>query len=227
MMKPRIVILASGNGSTAQALIEASADNSLFATVVAVITSRGDAGVIARVASCNQQYGLSIHTHHVGSDNFPMRDGSKAIAGKQTDQEEQEIFRLLAEYQADLVVLLGYMKLVGTSIVARYGYSVAMTSPYQACMVNEHPGLLPATKGYYGIHVQRHVLEENLEAGHCLFAVDVEYDGGPVIAEHQVAREPNDTAEQLFTRVKASEQQHIADDIGQFLAKKKEVSYGG
>jgi len=86
---------------------------------------------------------------------------------------------------------------------------------------------LPATKGLYGIHVQEFVIKNKAAAGHCIFAVDAEYDGGPVIAEHLVELLPDDTPESLFNRVKASERNTIAMDINEFFIMKKALTDGG
>lgn len=223
----RIAIFASGNGTTAQTLIEACAKGEVPGEVVLVISNQSKPGVFERVRSLNKTYGLSISTAHISSRNFPAANSEVIAYGRQSKAEELEILRVLKEYDVEFVALLGYMKLVGASIVRKYGWHAEHDSLYDAHMVNTHPGILPNTKGEYGIHVQEFVLAHpGTPAGHSLFAVDAEYDGGPVFAEHRVAVQPDDSPESLFERVKESERSTIAADIAYFLIKQQEENHG-
>lgn len=224
MSKPRIAILASGAGTTAEVVMKAAASGELNAEIVCIVANRKTAGVFERVKNCNATYGTSTAMHYISSKNFPPSEQESWEAGTQTSAEETAILEVLQQNSIDFVLLLGYMKLVGPRIVEVYGYTLVDSSPYTARMLNTHPGLLPATKGYYGIHVQEFVLENNLSAGHCLFAVDAEYDGGPVVATHTVEVMRNDTPETLFRRVQESERATIAADIAQFLRKYNDIA---
>jgi len=85
-------------------------------------------------------------------------------------------------------------------------------------MLNTHPGLLPETQGFWGVHVQEHVIDKSLPyGGQTLHVVAEEYDDGPIIAEHQVPVEPSDDAESFFDRVKATEKQYLPVDIQAFI----------
>lgn len=221
MTKSRIAILASGAGTTAEAVIRATQNNQLDAKVVLVISNKNDAGVFNKVKECNEAYALSIKSLYISSKNFPASLTENWQPGRQTSLEEITILDNLKKHSIDLVLLLGYMKLVGNKIVSHYGYKSDYRSPYLANMLNTHPGLLPATKGYYGKQVQDYVLKNNLQAGHCLFAVDVDYDGGPVITEHTVDIQDNDTAQTLFERVQSSERASLPYDINSFIQKQK------
>ena len=216
-------MFASGSGTTAEAVIEASVRNKLDAEIVLVISNQKEPGVFERVARLNHEHNLDIKTATISTKNYPAAADETVEFGHQSRDEEAAILALLSEYQIDFVALLGYMKLVGGSIVSEYGYRNSMKTPFEARMVNTHPGILPATKGLYGIHIQEFVLENDKPAGHCLFAVDAEYDGGPVVAEHLVSTQPSDTPESLFERIKASERATIAEDINQFLTKKEKT----
>ena len=226
MTKPRIAILASGSGTTAEAVIHATQNNQLDAEVVLVISNKKDAGVFNRVKECNKTYTLSIKSLYISSKNYPASISENWQPGRQTNLEEVTILDNLKKHSIDLVLLLGYMKLVGDKIVSYYGYRSDYRSPYLANMLNTHPGLLPATKGYYGKQVQTYVLENRLQAGHCLFAVDVDYDGGPVITEHMVEVKDNDTAQTLFERVQSSERSNLPYDINSFIQKQRNNSKG-
>ncbi|HEY1085812.1 MAG TPA: formyltransferase family protein [Candidatus Saccharimonadales bacterium] len=222
--KPRIAILASGSGTTAEALMQSIVRGECNGEVALVISNSADAGVFEKVDALMTKNNLTVEKAYVSSKNFPDNDGAPVEYGRQTRAEEAEILRLLKLHDIDFVALLGYMKLVGSSIVERYGYNSQLSSPFQAQMVNTHPGILPDTKGLYGIHVQEYVLKNNRTAGHCLFAVDTEYDGGPVVAEHRVEVLEGDTPESLFERIKASERATIGSDIDIFLTQHTEES---
>lgn len=226
MSTPRIAIFASGNGTTAEAVIRAAAEGKLDADIRVVISNRETPGVFERVRTCNKEFGMSIDTSYISSKDFPPAANESWKPGQQTKAEEQAIISELARHSIDVVLLLGYLKLVSPTIVNKYGYRAEHSSPYEASMVNTHPGILPGAKGLYGIHVQEHVLQHGLPAGHCVFAVDAEYDGGPVVAEHRVEVLPNDTPETLFARVQDSERATLASDIGTFLRKRDEVTRG-
>ncbi|MBW3569047.1 hypothetical protein KY385_02865 [Candidatus Parcubacteria bacterium] len=217
MRKPRVAILASGGGTTAESFIKSCAAGEISASVAAVISNKRQAGVFEKVKKLNDAFGLDIKSLHIGKSNFPAEEKEKVDYGRQTKAEEKAILDKLDELKIDLVILLGYMKLVGSSIVKKYGWQKDYTSVYQARMLNTHPGLLPHTKGLYGIHIQQFVLINKKPAGHCIFAVDDDYDDGPVISEHKVSVEPDDTPERLFERVKQSEKFYLAEDFEKFI----------
>lgn len=222
MSRRRIAILSSGNGTTAEAFIHAVAAGQVDGEVVLLISNNQKAGVFDKAKKLNDQFNLNIKTLHIGSSNYPPGSDEIATHGHQTAAEQAAILQLLKEEQIDLVLLLGYMKLVGAEIVKEYGWLSAYDSVYQSRMINTHPGLLPDTKGRFGIHVQQYVIDNQIsKAGHCLFAVDSEYDDGPVIVEHFVKVIPGETAGALFERVKASEQANIGKDVNNFILQQK------
>lgn len=217
MAKPRVVILASGGGSTAETFIRLCAAGEISANVVAVISNKANPGVFEKVAKLNKELSLDIQSTHIGKSNYPANPHEKVAYGRQTKLEEKAVFDKLTELQADLVFLLGYMKLIGNTIVGKYGWNKSFKSVYQARMLNTHPGLLPHTKGLFGIHIQQYVLINDKPAGHCIFVVDGEYDDGPVISQHSVEIESGDTPDKLFERVQDSEKEYLAKDIQNFI----------
>lgn len=217
MVKPRVAILASGGGSTAEAFIKSCESGEVSASVIAVISNQKNAGVFDKISKLNKELSVGIKCIHIGKGLYPAGLNEKVTYGRQTKLEEKAILDKLIELEVDLVLLLGYMKLVGSSIVKKYGWNTKYASVYQARMLNTHPGLLPHTKGLFGIHIQQFVLINNKPAGHCIFAVDGEYDDGPVISQHSVPIEPDDTPEILFGRVKESEKKYLAADIQKFI----------
>ncbi len=218
MSRPRVAILASGAGSTAEAFIHASAQGRINPTVELVISNNKNAGVFDVVNRLNQRYGLHIKTHNISGATHPAAPDERVRPGDQTKAEEQALLDILRAGTYDLVALMGYMKRVGEHLVHEFGWRSEYAHPHLARLLNTHPGLLPETKGLYGIHVQQHVLDEGLShGGQTLHVVAAEYDEGPVIARHKVAVKPGDTAETLFDRVKIAEKRHLPYDIAAFL----------
>ncbi len=217
-MKPRIAILASGGGTTAEAFIRACQNGDISCEVGLVISSRKDAGVIQRIKDLNAEFGLDIDCQVINSKTHPAADGEDVTRGRQTEAEETAILDVLTTGNFDLVAQMGYMKHTGARIVHAFGWRPEYTSVYQAMMVNTHPGLLPQTEGMYGDQIQQYVLDNKLpHGGQSLHVVANGYDDGPVIAEHQVPVEPGDTAATLFERVQKVEKQYLPGDIEAFI----------
>lgn len=217
MPRGRIAILASGNGTTAEAVIRASADNTAALDVALVIASKSSAGIFKRVEALNRQYGLHIPCVLIGKENHPAAAHEQPAPGAQTAAEEQAILQALQAGDFDLIVLMGYMKRIGPSIVKAFGWRPDLSGPYYARLLNTHPGLLPETQGQYGLPAQEYVLQQGFrEAGQTLHVVAEAYDDGPVIAEHRVAVEADETGDSLFAKVQAVEKANLAVDLMDF-----------
>lgn len=117
----RIVALASGGGSTLQALLDAARDPGFGAAVVAVGTDRGDAGALDRARA-------------EGVDTFVAPVGPDRAAW------DAHLTARVAAYEPDLVVSAGFMRLAGPRFLERFGRR----------FVNTHPALLPAFPGMHG-----------------------------------------------------------------------------
>lgn len=218
-MKTTVAILASGSGSTAEAFIRASVRGEVTADVVLVVTNNAAAGVVERVAKLNQELGLTIETQIINGTTHPTASDENVLRGCQTLAEQQALIETFKQRNIELVLLLGYMKKVGPQVVYEYGWRPEYTQATQARMLNTHPGLLPATVGYIGVHVQEYVLANHLpEAGQTLHVVSEAYDDGPTVAVNKVPIEPSDTAESLFERVQLAEKAHLPGDVQQFIA---------
>ncbi len=198
-----IVILASGEGTTAQNVIVDSATGKVGFDVSAVISNNPNPGVFKRVKKLNKKYGLNVSVVFAENDLL--------------------VQKAIQKFNPDLIVLMGYMKKIGPELVARYGWKTGYKNVEEAMMINTHPGLLPATKGLYGVHVQQYVLNNKLpQAGQTLHVVSENYDEGPIIAEHKTKVDVDETAESLFDRVKKIEKIFIATDIENFINKRQE-----
>lgn len=217
-MNPRIAVLASGGGTTAEAFIRAGQRGDITTVVELVICSRKEAGVFQRIADLNAEFGLHIECRLINSVTHPAASGEAVERGHQTAGEEAAILAALTEGDFDLIVQMGYMKRTGSRIVRAFGWLPEYTSMYQARLVNTHPGLLPDTKAMYGEQIQHYILDKGLPfGGQTLHLVAEDYDDGPVIAEHKVPVEQDDTAERLFARVQAIEKQYLPGDIEDFI----------
>lgn len=213
MEQALIAVLVSGEGTTAEAFIRAGASGHIPVQAALIICNNKKAGAFDRIAGLNQELGLHIPVQLINS--------------KTHSDEEAAIMQTLKAGSFDLIVLMGYMKKIGPRLVHEFGWRHEYTDPRQAMMVNTHPGLLPETKGLYGIHVQEHVLQKGLPySGQTLHVVAEDYDDGPVIAEHKVAVRSDDTPESLFDRVRETEKNHLPGDITQFIQDRKQFLEG-
>lgn len=226
-MKPKIAILASGSGTTAEAVIRASAEGEVNYDISLVIVSRQDAGIFERIKNLNHEYGLFIEAKLINHQTHPAVDGETIERGTQTKAEESAILKTLEKSQLDLVALMGYMKKIGPNLVYRFGWRDEYKSPYQAMMLNTHPGLLPETKALYGANIQKYVLENHLPyGGQTLHVVAEEYDDGPTIDEHKVAVIEGDTTGSLFDRVQKTEKEFLPGDIERFIINRQKYLSG-
>jgi phosphoribosylglycinamide formyltransferase-1 len=222
-MKPRIAILASGEGTTAEAFIRACSRDEVDAEVGLVICNREAAGIFQRIENLNLELGLTVQTMLLNSQTHPAADGEVVERGYQTTAEEAAILDVLTKRNFDLILLMGYLRRVGSSIVQAFGWRPEYSSPYRAIMLNSHPGLLPETTGTYGIHTQEATLDQKLAySGQTLHVVSENYDEGPVLAVHKVAVLPNDTAESLFGRVQTVEKQNLPIDVAAFMKARRQ-----
>lgn len=218
MSRPVVAIFASGSGTTAEAFIHASGQNQIEPLVGLIITNNSQAGIVDKIKQLNQQYGFDIKTIHISGTTHPAQPGEDVKPGQQTNAEETAILKHLEATNYDAIVLMGYMKKMGPRLVKCFGWRPDYTTPYQAQMLNTHPGLLPYTKGLFGIHVQEHTLTNKLpHGGQTLHIVAEDYDDGPIIAENKVLIQNNDTPDSLFERVKITEKKHLPTDVANFI----------
>lgn len=217
MRKSRVAVIASGEGTTAEAFIRAAAAGRINAAVELIICNNAAAGIFRRIANLNRELGLSIRCVHIGHRNYPPKKYEKLQAGNQTRSEEQAIMKILSDGRFDAICLMGYLKKIGPALVARFGDQPG-SSRYGASMLNTHPGLLPETKGLWGRHVQEFVLANGLSyAGQTLHTVSKNYDEGAIIAEHKIKVHAGDDPDSLFEKVKTIEKRYLPSDVDNFI----------
>lgn len=227
-MKPRIAVLASGGGTTAEAVIRAGQKGEIDVDVGLVIVSRKNAGIFERIKNLNREFNITISAILINSQTHPAAQSENVLAGNQTAAEEAAILAALLGGSFELIASLGYMKKIGPNLVQAFGWLPEYKSAFQAKMVNTHPGLLPDTKSFYGENIQQYVLDHHLPyAGQTLHLVSEEYDDGPILAEHKVPVRPDDTSAILFARVQATEKRFLPRDIENFINARLAFNDGG
>ncbi|MGC4086664.1 MAG: phosphoribosylglycinamide formyltransferase [Polyangiaceae bacterium] len=186
-MTLNIAVLASHNGTTLQAVLDACALGTLPARVGLVLSNNGDSGALQRARTVGVRAAhLSGRTHSEPNDL------------------DHAICAALDESEAQLILLAGYMKKLGPKTLASYARRI----------INTHPALLPrhGGQGMFGMHVHRAVLAAgDTESGASVHIVEGNYDTGPVLAQCRVPVLPNDSAEELAGRVQASERLLLVD----------------
>ncbi|WP_455223528.1 phosphoribosylglycinamide formyltransferase [Kaarinaea lacus] len=173
--KPRdkmpIVALISGNGSNLQAIIDAI-QRGLPADIRAVISNRADAYGLMRAKKAG------IPTEILTADNNISRE-----------DYDRKLQQLIDQYQPQLVVLAGFMRILSDDFVHHY----------LGKLINIHPSLLPK---YRGLNTHQRVIDDNETLhGATVHFVTPELDGGPAIVQVKVPVMENDTAETLAKRV--------------------------
>ena len=176
---PKLAFLASGNGSSARAIVAA--------------IEAGELAAEARLLVSNNRGAPAL--------NFAAEAGIAALCiPTQADAAaaDTRLAQALAAHGVELVILSGYLRQLGPVTLARYAGRV----------LNIHPGPLPAFGGHgmYGRRVHEAVIAAGVaESGICVHLVDSEYDRGPVIARMAVPVLAGDTAETLEARVTSKE----------------------
>jgi phosphoribosylglycinamide formyltransferase-1 len=181
----RLVVLASGSGSTCQALLDAADDPDWGAEVVAVGTDRPGVEVLDRAERAG------VKTFTVSLAAFASRpDWDAGLAAAVT------------EHKPDLVISAGFMKLVGPVFLDRFGDRY----------LNSHPALLPA---FPGMHGPRDALQYGVKVTGCtLFLVDAGVDTGPIIAQAAVPVLDDDDEASLHERIKQAERAVLVEYVG-------------
>ncbi|MDQ1600641.1 MAG: phosphoribosylglycinamide formyltransferase 1 [Actinomycetota bacterium] len=182
---PRVVVLASGSGSTLQALLDAAADPAYGATVVAVGSDRAGAGALDRARAAGADTFVCAPAEHADRAAWDV-----ALADR------------VAALTPDLVVSAGFMRLVGPAFLDRF----------DGRFVNSHPALLPA---FPGMHGPRDALAYGAKvSGATLFVVDGGVDTGPIVAQRTVPVLDGDDEESLHERIKVEERAMLVDVVG-------------
>ncbi|MBU0498024.1 MAG: phosphoribosylglycinamide formyltransferase [Candidatus Thermoplasmatota archaeon] len=182
----RIAVLASGQGTDLQSIIDASEKQMIDADVVVVLSDKKEA------------YALKRARHHTIPAFF--------VDPKHKTREEHEhaMTRILKEHNVELIVEAGYMRLLTPSFVKQwYGE-----------LINIHPALLPSFKGVDG---QGDALAYGVRISGCTtHFTDEDMDHGPIILQAAIKVKPQDTRDDLASRILAVEHQILPRTIQLF-----------
>lgn len=179
--------LASGNGSSARAIIQAASDGRLAALPKLLVSNRKDAPAL----------------------DYAREHGVAALHIATVPDAEAADVRLeeaLVAHNVDFLILSGYLRLLGPHVLARF----------QGRILNIHPGLLPAFGGHgmYGLRVHEAVIAAGVsESGATIHLVDGEYDHGAVVAQRVIPVEAVDTPSSLQARITAQEPEFFVETL--------------
>jgi phosphoribosylglycinamide formyltransferase-1 len=193
----RITVLVSGSGSNLQALIDARDTGRLNADIVHVVSNVADARGLQRAQQAGIETSVLEHRAFAERDAF-----DRALA------------LLIAAKDPQLVVLAGFMRIVGPAVV----------EPFRGRMINLHPSLLPRYRGTNTY--QRAIDAGDREHGASIHFVTEELDGGPVISQVVVPLLPDDDAASLAARLGPMEHRLVVATAGLFARRKVECRDG-
>ena len=181
-------MLVSGAGTNLQALLDACASEAYGARVVAVGADRGNIAALARADAAG-----------VATFTLRVRDfGSR-------EEWDRALTQACDGFEPDLIVLAGFMKLVGADFLERFGGRV----------INTHPALLPSFPGMRGAG---DALDYGVKVSGCtVFLVDAGTDSGPIIAQAAVPVRSDDDEHSLHERIKVAERALLVETVGQMV----------
>jgi phosphoribosylglycinamide formyltransferase-1 len=194
--KLRVAVLASGTGSNLQALIDAQAKSFAGYEIVVVISDKPGAKALERAKNAR------IPAFEVLPKTFASKN-----------DYEQQLLVYLENHGVDLVVLAGYMRIVGTTLL----------EAYEGRMINLHPSLLPA---FQGIDAQKQAIEAGVKLSGCtMHFVDIGLDTGPIIAQSSVMVDYNDDEASLKQKIQVEEHKLIVNVV-ELIAEGRVIQHG-
>ncbi len=194
MKKGKIGVLLSGRGSNFKAIFEKVKSGEIKAEIVVVVSDNADAKGL-KFAKEN-----GIEAVFLDIKSFPSRK-----------DYDRKIIDILKEREVDLVLLAGYMKIVGEEFV----------SSFKNRIMNIHPALLPS---FPGLHAQRKALKYGVRYSGCtVHFVDEKMDHGPIILQAVVPVYQEDTEESLSERILREEHRIYPEAVKLYFEGKLEV----
>lgn len=173
----RVGVLASGRGSNFAALLQRQEEGYFEnARIVCLLSNRAEAPALELAREAG------LHARAVSPGDYETAEAYEA-----------EILHELEEHKVELLLLAGYMKIIGPQILARY----------EGRIINIHPSLLPS---FPGLHAQRQALAHGVHFSGCtVHFVDAGLDSGPIIGQRCVPVFPHDTEDDLSARILVQE----------------------
>lgn len=175
MSTMRLTVLASGNGSNFQAILDAIDAEELDAEILLLVTNTANCGAARRAIKAN----------------IPVCTCTLKSSGGRTQQFET-MSKAITESKSDLLVLAGFNLILPKQIVAHFENRI----------INIHPSLLPSFSGGMSPQPQKSALEAGVKVSGCtVHLVTEELDAGPIIAQRTVEVTPCDTVDSLADRI--------------------------
>lgn len=174
----KIAVLVSGGGTNLQALLESERrGENPNGRITVVVASKPGVYALERAAAFGVEGTVVRRRDYAGSEAF-----------------DEALLAVLRAHEIDVVVLAGFLSVLGPSVIAAYPGRI----------LNVHPSLIPSFcgPGYYGLRVHEEALRRGVKVtGATVHIVNEECDGGPILLQKAVAVQPGDTPETLQKRV--------------------------
>jgi len=182
----RIAILGSTRGTSAQTMIDEHNCGQLNGTIEVVVSNNESAYILTRA----KQNGLDF--------------ACIPATGLSRESYDQKLHQLLLPYRIDLIVLVGFMRILSASFIQHWQHKI----------INVHPSLLPKHKGLMDMAVHESVLRaKDKKTGCSVHYVTEAVDAGQVIIQKACAVEANDIAQTLKEKVQALEGAALVEAI--------------
>ena len=185
----KLGVLGSTKGTDLQAIIDSIDKKKLDATVEVVISNSSNAYILERAANHNIP---NFFTSHLS---------------KTREQFDGEISAILKKYEVDLILLIGFMRIL----------SAEFCNEWKMRILNVHPSLLPKYAGGMDMNVHEEVIKnKETETGCTIHFVTEAVDSGPILIQKKCSVDKNETPESLKTKVQALEGEAFIDAIKLF-----------
>ncbi|MBN2096800.1 phosphoribosylglycinamide formyltransferase [Candidatus Peregrinibacteria bacterium] len=177
----KVAVLASTNGTNFQSLLDAKKSGILKDSVqICCLVTNKECGAVEKAISAGIPY-------HIVDQK-----------GESREDFDKKVMAVLDEYQPDLLVLGGYMRIISNGMVDKYRNRI----------INIHPSLLPKFGGGMSMDVHRAVIEAGeTETGMTIHLIDEGVDTGPIVLQKSCSVDPSDTPETLKDKVQALEKE--------------------
>ena len=184
--KLRIAILASGEGSNFQELIDLSKSNKFDIDIKILITNKSDAGCILRAKKSNISYKIIKNSDYETKEYF-----------------ENEIINTINKYDIELIVMAGWMRIMSSKFV----------NAFKNKIINIHPSLLPSFKGNNSI---KEALDSGSKITGCsVHFVEPQVDSGTIIMQAALSISKNDNLETITEKIHFLEHKILPLSISQ------------
>ena len=174
----KLGVLGSTNGTDLQTILDSIASGELIGEVSVVLSNRKNAYILERAKN-----------HNVPAFFLSHKEKSR-------EEFDAEMTAILKEHAVDLVILIGFMRILSTNFCQEW----------RDKLLNVHPSLLPKYAGGMDTNVHEDVLKNgDAETGCTIHFVTDEVDGGPILIQKKCNIEPNETVDTLKTKVQQLE----------------------